>query len=70
MNPTRIIRLAQSTPLPCNIYNPATNAPCGKPAYAAYASEFEEPNSTAGLWIVQPVCQDCAMAANKVYEDS
>jgi len=69
MNPTRIICLASSTPLPCSIYNPSTNAPCGKPAYAAYASEWEEPNSpTAGRWIIQPVCQECATAAAEVYQ--
>lgn len=71
MNPTRIIRLAQSTPLPCSIYNPSTNAPCGKPACAAYANELEEPiGPPAGRWIIQPVCSECATAAAEVYEDS
>lgn len=66
MPETKIIRLASSTPLPCSIYNASTDKPCGKTAYAAYAYPTETP--PPGQWLVQPVCQECAVKASAVYE--
>jgi hypothetical protein len=65
---TKIVRLASSTPLPCSTYNAERDAPCGKPAYAAYAYEKEDDMPPLqGRWILQPVCQECANKAAKVY---
>lgn len=64
-NQTKIIRLASATPLPCCIYNPATNDLCRKPAYAAYAYPSEA--TPRGQWLIQPVCRECAEKARKVY---
>lgn len=62
-NPTKIIRLASSTPLPCSILKP--NGLCGKPAYAAYA--YPSSAQPSGQWLIQPVCRECAEKARGVY---
>lgn len=63
---TIIIKLDESTPLPCSIYNPKTDRPCGKPATAAYA--YPAQMLPSGQWLVQPVCRDCATKVNAVYK--
>lgn len=69
---TTIIRLASSTPLPCAIWTAERGEQCGKPATAAYAYRLEEPQNsvTAGRWIIQPVCRECAEKAAQVYAGS
>lgn len=64
MSETQIIRLLD--PLPCCIWAP-DNKTCGKPAYVAYVWEVERISSwpLRGLWVVQPVCAECASASAK-----
>lgn len=73
---TVIIKLDAATPLPCSIYDPGRDAPCGKPAFVAYAYAHRhaaQPSRNAAPpllieWLVQPVCKECAAKAAKVYE--
>ena len=67
----KIIKLDQSTPLPCSIYHP-TRGICGNDAYAAYAYAVQPslPIVPDGQWIIQPVCAECAAKAAAVYGEN
>ena len=68
MMETIIIKLNESTPLSCSVYNPQTDKPCGKPATVAYAYERKTQTLPRGMWLIQPVCRECTMKVNAVYE--
>lgn len=64
----RTIRLVD--PLPCSIRT--GDEMCGKPATVAHAWRLRVGAEnvkyyTPGLWILQPVCEACSLAAAKVY---
>lgn len=65
INETLTIRLID--PLPCCVWRPG--GVCGRPAYVAYAWEAEQQARwpLPGLWTVQPVCAECAVAAAQKY---
>ena len=58
---TYTIRLTD--PLPCSVWAPG-NAPCGKPAFVAFARPAPPSGEwpLPGLWTLQPVCADCTAA--------
>ena len=65
----RTIRLTD--PLPCSIRTDDDEL-CGKPATVAHAWRLRVGAEnvkyyTPGLWVLQPVCESCAVAAAKVY---
>jgi hypothetical protein len=67
---TRTVKLDESTPLPCAIYNAERNEPCGNPATVAYAYEETRPLPPNMIrWILQPVCAECAARTAAVYSE-
>ena len=65
MTESIIVKLDESTPLPCSIYNPITDGLCGKPATVAYA--YQAQVTPGGQWLLQPICRDCALKVSAVY---
>jgi hypothetical protein len=64
---TTIIKLDASTTLPCSIRQ--GDDICGKAATAAYAYPVEAspPIVAPGMWMIQPICEECARASVAVY---
>jgi uncharacterized membrane protein YadS len=64
---TALIKLDPTTTLPCSIRQ--GDGICGKAATAAYAYQVEAspPIVQPGMWMIQPVCRDCAAKAAAVY---
>ena len=65
----RVVKLSADTALPCAVWR--DGALCGRPALVAHATlahaerwEWKSP----GLWLLQPVCKECAAAMTRVYE--
>ena len=65
---TRRLHSNAGNSLPCAIR--AEGGICGKPAYVFIAYPLVETSvwASPGMWKIQPVCQECAQAAAKVYE--
>ena len=61
-NDVHLVRLA--TPLPCSIWRGQSDSICGDDALAAYAWQYTGADyPMPGLWVLQPVCEECARRA-------